>query len=450
MGTLALTLARHGHEVSGSDHAIYEPMRGALSVDNVRVFEGYHSHTAETFMPDWVVIGNVVTKENEEARAWIRKGVAFLSFPEAVRKFIIENKMSIVVAGTHGKTTTTAWVAFLLRELGANPSYLVGGIPNDLPFGAEIAHGAYSVCEGDEYDSAFFDKGPKFLHYKPDALILTSVEFDHADIYRDLDHVKSSFEKLIALLPGNGICIARYDDPTVMELVRLALCPVQTFGRTSQAMWHLDKIVETNEGFVFDVRYKGKSVGTFKTGLYGEHNLMNLLSGIACVCNLDLPVEKITAIMERFTGVRRRQQCLASLSVRIIDDFAHHPTEVLATLTAVRQRHAAGKLFALFEPRSATARRHVHQTAYPAAFAPADVICLMSPSRQGELLPSQRLSVETLAQELRSLGKKAIAFDSIESMVDFVASQARQDDSIVVMSNGDFGGIQSRLVGFFC
>ncbi|MBI1859475.1 MAG: UDP-N-acetylmuramate:L-alanyl-gamma-D-glutamyl-meso-diaminopimelate ligase, partial [Deltaproteobacteria bacterium] len=375
-GTLAVNLAQRGFKVTGSDGALYEPMKSVLTNARIELIQGYDAATASRIAADAVIIGNVITKANSEARAWIQKGTPFYSFPEAVRRFVIESRKNVVVAGTHGKTTTSTWIAYLLSELGLNPSYLIGGVPNDLPSGSAITDGLYAVCEGDEYDSAFFDKGPKFLHYHPHFLVLTSIEFDHADIYRDLDHVKQSFEKLVALLPGDGLCVARYDDPVVVEVAAESLCPVQSFGNNPSAMWRLNDVKETPEGFDFEVLYKKRSIGRFQTPLYGEHNLFNLISGIICAVNLGAPVQKIAPIVSRFTGVRRRQQVLQASPFYLIDDFAHHPTEVLATLSAVRRRHPTGKLFALFEPRSATARRSVHQEVYPKAFAPADEICV--------------------------------------------------------------------------
>lgn len=457
-GTLAVNLAKKGLAISGSDGKLYDPMKSVLSDANVRLIEGYDPQTADNLKVDLVIVGNVVTRNNSEARAWIQKGTPFISFPEAVRRFVIEDRKSVVVAGTHGKTTTAAWIAFLFQSLGMNPSYLIGGVPNDLPSGSAVGDGggdagnsgnggvgSVSVIEGDEYDSAFFDKGPKFLHYHPHFLVLTSIEFDHADIYRDLDHVKMSFEKLVALLPGDGLCIARFDDPIVVEVAGESLCPVQSFGRGPNSMWRLENVVESADGIEFEIIYKRRSVGKFQTPLYGEHNLFNLMSGIICAVNLGMPMQRVVPIVSQFTGVRRRQQVLQKEPYWIVDDFAHHPTEVLATLNAVRNRHKTGKLFALFEPRSATARRNVHQAVYPKAFAPADEICISSPVRQNELDAELRFSADGLVGDLKAMGKSAQAFDSPDLIAQFVRDQVRPGDVVVVMSNGDFGKIQEKI-----
>ncbi len=446
MGSFAKAMAVYGYEVSGSDNALYEPMKSVLANANVKLFEGFKAENLSLVKPDLVVIGNVVRKDNPEAAAWLKSGIKFLSFPEAVRTFLIGDKRSIVCAGTHGKTTTTSWVAFLLTELGLNPSYLIGGVPNDLPSGCLITSSEYCTVEGDEYDSAFFDKGPKFLHYYPQIAIISSIEFDHADIYKDLAAVKASFEKLIALLPGDGLFVARYDDPSVMEMLSLALCPVQTFGTGTGAMWKLGAVEEDIHGFTFEIIYKNRSAGKFKTPLFGEHNLMNLISGIVCAVNMGVPLEKIRPIVEKFTGAVRRQQVLNLEPVRIVDDFAHHPTEVAATVKAVRRRFSTGKLWALFEPRSATARRNVHQEEYAKAFEGADHILLASPYRSQELNEEQRFSVDTLVTQLQTQGKSAQCFENADAIVEYVVKNHAPGDTVVVMSNGEFGKIQEKLL----
>lgn len=446
MGSFATALAAAGYEVSGSDNALYEPMKSVLAKAKVKLFEGFVAENLKKVQPSFVVIGNVVRKDNPEASAWIKSGTRFLSFPEAVRTLLIDDRRSIVCAGTHGKTTTTSWIAFLLSNLGLNPSYLIGGVPNDLPTGCLLTPGDLCVVEGDEYDSAFFDKGPKFLHYYPQIAIVSSIEFDHADIYKDLAHVKASFEKLIALLPGDGLFVARYDDPVVMEIISLALCPVQTFGTGPGAMWKLGAVEEDIHGFTFEIIYKNRSAGKFKTPLFGEHNLMNLISGIVCAVNLGIPLEKIRPVVEKFTGAVRRQQVLKLEPVRIVDDFAHHPTEVAASIKAVRRRFSTGKLWALFEPRSATARRNVHQEEYAKAFEGADHVLLGTPYRSQELNEEQRFSVETLVQQLQSQGKSAQCFENADAIVEHVVKHHAPGDTLLVMSNGEFGKIQEKLL----
>lgn len=448
MGTFAEALATAGYEITGSDNALYEPMKSVLAKAKVQFLEGFKAENVEKVSPDLVVIGNVVRRDNPEAQAWIRSGKRFLSLPEAVRVFLIQDRKSIVCAGTHGKTTTTSWVAYLLRELGMNPSYLIGGVPRDLDSGCLLTDGDYFVGEGDEYDSSFFDKGPKFLHYHPHFVCLLNIEFDHADIYRDLAHVQASFEKLVALLPGDGLLIARAEDPVVMEVVEGAICPVQTFGSGPGAMWRLGKLVEDEKGFHFELIYKNKSVGEFQTQMFGEHNLLNLTAGIIAAVNLGAPMDKIRPIVERFRGARRRQEILLTKPIVLVDDFAHHPTEVAATLKAVRRRYPNGKLWALFEPRSATARRAVHQEAYAEAFDNADQVLVAHPYRSGELKEGERFNTEHLVNELVKRGKRACA-GTPQEILDQVVSTREQRDIVVVMSNGEFDKIQSKLIKAF-
>jgi UDP-N-acetylmuramate: L-alanyl-gamma-D-glutamyl-meso-diaminopimelate ligase len=449
MGTFAVALAQAGFEITGSDGVLYEPMKSVLTGAHIKIIEGYQAATTDLVTPDLVVIGNVVRRDNPEAQAWIQKGVKFVSFPEAVRTLLIQEKKSVIVAGTHGKTTTTTWISYLFEKLNLNPTYLIGGVPKDLAQGCVLTSGDVFVGEGDEYDSAFFDKGPKFLHYNPQILVVTSIEFDHADIYKDLDHVKSSFEKLIALLPGDGLCVARYDDPVVMQVVAGALCPVQSFGTGHSAMWRLSKTEEDENGIVFEAIYKNRSIGAFKTKMIGEHNLMNLLSGIICAVNLGISMERIRPIMESFGGVRRRQEVLLRSPITLVDDFAHHPTEVAATLKGVRRRFPKGRLIAVFEPRSATARRNVHQNEYGKAFESADQIWISIPYKGGDLKAEERFSSEALVAEIVASGKPALTFESVDELIQTLYQQHTQGDIIVVMSNGEFDKIQPKLIKAF-
>lgn len=447
MGTFAVALAEYGYEVSGSDLALYEPMKSVLASARVSLFEGFRSETLTRVKPDVVIVGNVIRRDNAEAKAWIASGIPFLSFPEAVRRYVIGEKTSVVCSGTHGKTTTTSWIAFLMAELGLQPSYLIGGVPRDLSRGCVLSDGKVFVGEGDEYDSAFFDKGPKFFHYKPDTLVISTIEFDHADIYRDLDHVKASFEKLVALLPGDGVCIANSDDPVVREVISHSLCPVETFGAGDGAMWKADHVTESEKGFQFDVTHKGRKVGQFLTPLLGRHNLMNLLSGIICAANFGLPLDRVCAAMEKFHGCRRRQEKLLDAPIVLIDDFAHHPTEVRATLQAVRSRYKGkGTLWAFFEPRSATSRRSVHQEAYGRAFEPADRVLIAEPYKTHQIGETERFSSEMLADELTHQGKWAKVFASSDEMVQELKTAYHPGDIVVVMSNGEFDRIQDKII----
>lgn len=449
MGSLAIALSKAGYQVTGSDGKLYDPMKTTLEKEKIRLIEGYSEQNLKELQVDRVIIGNVIRRDNPEAQAWIQSGVPFCSFPEAVRRFVIQDKTSVVCSGTHGKTTTTSWVSFLLTELKAEPSYLIGGVPANLPTGSYISTGEYFVGEGDEYDSAFFDKGPKFLHYNPFACVISSIEFDHADIYRDLNHVKESFEKLVGLLPGDGVLVVNFHDPNAMEVAQRALCPVQTFGTTDGAMWCLKNVRENETGFVFELNYKGKSLGEFETPLFGVHNLMNLVSGVCVAANLGFSIEKIRSIVPQFTGVKRRQEILLRDPVMLVDDFAHHPTEVRATLSAVKRRFPNRKLWALFEPRSATARRNVHQKEYVESFDSADEILLSIPFKATDLGATERLSTEQLSLQLNNRGKKSKEFHQTNEILSVLKADVKPGDIIVVMSNGEFDKIQSKIVQLF-
>lgn len=445
MGSLAIALKQAGFYVSGSDGKIYEPMKSSLLSRGIELIEGYHFEITERLKPDRVVIGNVVRKDNIEVTAWLKKGVSFCSFPEAVRRYLIENKTSIICSGTHGKTTTTAWVSFLLSSLKQNPSYLIGGVPTDLTSSSLMTDSQYFVGEGDEYDSAFFDKGPKFLHYDPTIAIIANIEFDHADIYRDLNHVKESFEKLASLLPGNGVLVANYQDPHVMEIAQKALCPVQTFGFDQAAMWRIVPRSEKEEGIVFEIFYKGKSLGLFQTPLFGQHNLMNLASGICAVANCGFSIEKIRECVPKFHGVRRRLELLKKNPFMLYDDFAHHPTEVKATTSAVKSRYPDRRLISVFEPRSATARRNIHQREYLSAFESVDIVILSEPFKAGELREDEKLSVQQLVQELRRSGKEVYSFANSLDIIHHLEQNLEKEDIVLVMSNGEFDKIQSKI-----
>lgn len=445
-GTLATALSASGYGISGTDGKLYEPMKSVLAGANVQLLEGYTADNLQRVDPDVVLIGNVIRKDNPEAAAWIRSGKRFISFPEAVRSYVIRDKTSVVCAGTHGKTTTTSWISFLFQELGWDPSYLIGGVPADLPSGCAIRPGKYFVGEGDEYDSAFFDKGPKFLHYAPQVLVLANIEFDHADIYRDLAHVQSSFEKLVALLPGHGLCMARFEEKVVQAVAEGALCPVQTFGMAEGADWRVTRVAQDPDGIVFELQFRGKSFGAFRTPLFGVHNVMNLVSGIGVAVHFGASADKIRPIVERFHGAKRRQQILLRDPVTLVDDFAHHPTEVAATLQAVRDRYPQARIWAFFEPCSATARRGAHQELYPAAFKNADRVLVCIPYRANELSSGQGFSTDSLVDTLAAQGKNAQAFPDAAAMVEVFRREFQRGDVAVVMSNGEFGKIQEQLI----
>src|SRR5512136_1655352 len=352
MASLAGILKQEGYLVTGSDQNVYPPMSLFLEDLSIPVLEGYKAENLHP-APDLVIVGNVITKLNPEAVELSRLGLPYLSLPQALQAFAMKGKKSIVICGTHGKTTTTALIAWILENAGLDPSFMVGGIPKNFGKSFKLGGGPYFVIEGDEYDTAFFDKGPKFLHYSPWVTILTSIEFDHADIYRDLDHVRQSFRKLIHLIPSDGLLIANQDDPIVTAEVKLARCPVITYSPGSDADWTASDIA-VQEDFTF-LRAKNRDGGNveIKTSLYGRHNVSNLLSTLPLSVFLDIDVRNLLKGLASFQGVKRRQEIKGEAAgILVLDDFAHHPSAVRETLLAVKEKYRHRRLVAAFEPRS--------------------------------------------------------------------------------------------------
>ena len=404
MASLAGMLKEKGFRVSGSDANVYPPMSTQLESLGIRLASPY---AAENIPPDadLVVVGNAVSRGNPEAEEAVRRGVPMLSMPQAIARFFIGERESIVVAGTHGKTTTTSLAAWSLFDLGADPSFLVGGVPKNFPVSYRLGQGRHFVIEGDEYDTAYFDKGPKFLHYRPRIVLLTSVEFDHADIYRDLGHVLESFRKLTALLPPDGLLVACADYPDVVAVAREARCPVIFYATRDGA------ISEGRDGASWAVRGTGESGGMtgfrmegsgrtldFRFPLPGLYNAANAAGVAIVLMHLGFPPEKIARTFERFAGIRRRQEVVGEFGgILVIDDFAHHPTAVRETVRAVRDRYPGRRIVAVFEPRSNTSRRKVVQGEYADALAAADEAILAGVFGKADSPAESDLSAAELA-----------------------------------------------------
>jgi UDP-N-acetylmuramate: L-alanyl-gamma-D-glutamyl-meso-diaminopimelate ligase len=453
MASLAGLLRSAGHRVSGSDTAFYPPMGEALARWGIETTEGFDpSHLQPR--PDLVVVGNVCRSNNPEARAAIDGGIRYLSLPAALEELFLQDGRSFVVAGTHGKTTTSACLAYLLDATGQAPGFLIGGLPNDFPESFRVAEpGKPFVIEGDEYDSAFFEKKPKFLRYRPYVATINAIELDHIDIYPDLDSYYKAFSDFVALLPRDGLLVAYAGDPLVRQVARGAHCRVCYFAIQGEPVADLKPgwlaIPQAPQGELqpFELLVDGVRQGVLQTRLPGNHNVRNALAALAMALEgAHVPLQALAQALPGFTGVRRRQQLRGvSRGVRIYDDFAHHPTAVAETLRALRSRHPQGKLIAIFEPRSATASRRLHQQLYPAAFRSAD-LTLLAPVGRPEIPDEQKLDIETIAAEIRRGGGRAEVPGSIERIVDRVAELARDGDTVVAMSNGAFGSIHRRLL----
>jgi UDP-N-acetylmuramate: L-alanyl-gamma-D-glutamyl-meso-diaminopimelate ligase len=456
MGSLAGLLKAAGHDVRGSDSDVYPPMSTQLAEQGIAVMDGYRPENLDWCVPDGVVVvGNVCTKDQVEVVAARERKLKLTSFPALLEELFLVRSHALVVAGTHGKTTTAAMAAFVLFDAGRDPSFLVGGVPQNFGRGWRLgAKDGLFVVEGDEYDTAFFDKGSKFLHYQPKTAILTSVELDHVDIFDSLDAVKTAFRRFVELLPADGLLVVAADSPGAMEVAAAARCRVESYavaganGRVDGAHWVARTLAQRPGGrTLFEVTRGGQVYGTFDTGLPGGYNLANTLSVIAAATGVGLPPEAIARGVRRFAGVRRRQETRGvAQGVTVVDDFAHHPTAVRETLRAMRGRYGGGRLVAIFEPRSATSRRAVFQHDYADAFSAADEI-IVGPVNHPEKAPAgDRFDPERLAADLRGRGVAARHIGVVDKIVEQVAESAAAGDTVVVMSSGGFGGIHDKLL----
>lgn len=449
MGSLAGLLKEKGYEVTGSDANVYPPMSDQLAALGIPVRIGFHPRNIEETGPDLVIVGNAVSKDNPEVGAVLERKLPMMSMPEAVEKIFLADRISLVVAGTHGKTTTCGLLAWILDRCGKSPGFLVGGILKNFDRSCQFGGGDYFVIEGDEYDSAFFDKGPKFLHYRPRYLILNAVEFDHADIYRDLDHLMEAFSRLLSLIPPEGLILADGDNPNVRRLLAKPPCRVLTFGFLPEADLRAEG-VSLDEKTRFRLLKQGKEVGPVISPMIGRHNIKNLLGVIGLLLEIGIPLREINSALSEFQGVKRRQEVIATIrGITIIDDFAHHPTAIFETLSALRSRYVQGKLWAIFEPRSNTTRRNVFQKDFVGAFDPADEVILAPPWLPEKIPAGERLDPARLIRELVEHGKKARYFSTADPVGEIVATVAREavpGDVLCIMSNGGFGGIHEKMV----
>lgn len=447
MATLAAMLKHRGHHVTGSDEHVYPPMSDFLAAERISVLEGYQPDHVRGPL-DLVVVGNAISRGNAELEAVLDAGIRYASLPETIRDQWLWDAQSIVIAGTHGKTTTTSIAGWLLTAAGADPTVLVGGIARN--FGADgasyrIGNGNAFVIEGDEYDSAYFDKTAKFLKYLPDIAVINNIEFDHADIYADIDEVRLAFRRLVNLVPQRGLVLLGADSPDAAALADKARSRVQTFGLSAQAEWRAVDI-RVHGGTRFRVTRGDKDFGEFTMDLLGAHNVSNALAALAVGVDLGLDVEALRRGLSQFKGVKRRLEVVAEArGVTVYDDFAHHPTAVEETLRAVREAAPGHRIWAIFEPRSASSCRRVFQDDFARAFRGADEVVLASVFRS-TLPPEERLSEAKLVDDLTRQKVHARHVPTVDAIVDTVATEAQSGDLVVVMSNGGFGGIHQKLI----
>ena len=445
MGSLAGLLQNAGYRVTGSDAEIYPPISTQLAELKIPVREGYRASNLEP-APDLVVIGNALSRGNEEIEAVLDRKLPYASLPETLRELFLPGRETLVVAGTHGKTTVTALLSWIIHEAGLRPGFLIGGVPCNFPQSFAIGSGQHFILEGDEYDTAFFDKGPKFLHYRPDSVILTSIEFDHADIYQDLAAVETAFQRLVNLIPRRGCIIAQAESETVSKCASRAPCPVETFGFDA-GDWQAKDITSTDEATSFRVVHRGEALGVITMQQFGRHNVANALAAAAMASRYGLAWDAIRRALASFQGVRRRMEVVGETDgVVVVDDFAHHPTAIRETLRAARSRFAGRRLWALLEPRSNTLRRSVFQRELVDALAGADRVILAEVFRQDKIPPAERLNPEQVRDELCRRGIPAEFGGGADQIVESLTGQLHSGDVVVIMSNGGFGGIHRKLL----
>ena len=449
MGSLAGLLKEAGHEVRGSDKAFYPPMSERLQAWGIETMQGFDPAHLDPGT-ELVVVGNACRKDNPEARAAEERGLRVMSFPQTLSELFIRQRKSIVVAGTHGKTTTSSLLAYLLTQAEMDPSFLVGGILQNFKKSFRFGQGDHFIVEGDEYDSAFFDKRPKFVHYRPQVGVLTSVEFDHADIYADMEQYRAAFKTFVSLIPDDGLLVACEDDPEVRGLAAQAGCRVVPYGLGPGGGWRAGDLAEGEAGASFVLRVDGERRGRIEVPMSGRHNVQNTLAALAAAGHAGLTVQKASGLLDGFSGVARRMQVRGvEAGITVIDDFAHHPTEVKETVYAARRRYPGSTLVAVFEPRTNTSRRSLFQERYSRSFEGADRVVLVPPFDPGKIPEQDRFDSARLVEALEAGGQKADLCQNADAVVEMLADLLQDGDVVLVMSNGAFDDIHQKLLNAF-
>lgn len=436
MASVAAALRERGVRITGSDANVYPPMSTFLAARGIKVREGYREENLID-APDLVVIGNAISRGNPEAEAVLERKLLYCSLPELLKETFIRGKRSIVVAGTHGKTTTASLLTWVFEHSGLNPSYLIGGIPNNFSQGARFTDSAWFIIEGDEYDTAFFDKRSKFVHYLPEVAVLNNLEFDHADIFENLAQIQTSFRRFINLIPRNGLLIANGDDVNIAPLLGIDHCPIQRFGLSDA----------TDLGFSEKGSHFSVNGSKFLLPLFGEINIRNALAVILVARHCGLIDSQIQSAFETFEGIKRRMEVRGEArGVTVIDDFAHHPTAIRETLRAVKVRYPGQRVWAVFEPRSNSTRRSVFQGDLAAALGDADEVVVAQVARLEQIPEAERLDTERLMADVQSLGAQAAYLSDVDAIVNHVTARAAKGDVVCVLSNGSFGGVHEKLL----
>jgi UDP-N-acetylmuramate: L-alanyl-gamma-D-glutamyl-meso-diaminopimelate ligase len=441
MGAVAVALRERGFKVTGSDENVYPPMSSFIEGKGITIMEGYRAENIPADA-DIVVIGNAMRRGNPEVEAVLNRKLFYLSLPEVLKNYFLRGRHNLVVTGTHGKTTTTALLAWIMEEAGRSPSYVIGGIPKNFGEGARLSDSKYFVIEGDEYDTAFFDKRSKFVHYLPELVIVNNVEFDHADIFNNLDEIKLSFRRLLNIVPQNGMVVINGDDANSVEVARDCLAQIVEVGFSKNCAQRIRDVAYSSDGSRFKL---GDDV--FEIPLVGGFNVHNAAMAATAARFYDVPTTKIASAFNSFSGIARRQELRGEAGgVKVIDDFGHHPTAIANTLQAMRHRYRGQRLWAVFEPRSNTTRRAVFQQQLPDALKEADGVFIAQVARLEQIPEDQRLKPERVVASLAKAGRPAFYEQNAEAIVNRIVPMLRPKDVVVVFSNGGFDNIHEKLL----
>src|SRR6266478_4142281 len=441
MGAVAVALKERGFKVTGSDENVYPPMSNFLEGKRIAIMEGYRAENIPADA-DVVVIGNAMTRGNPEVEAVLNRKLFYLSLPEVLKNYFLRGRHNLVVAGTHGKTTTTALLAWIMEKAGRKPGYLIGGIPKNFGEGARLSDSKYFVIEGDEYDTAFFDKRSKFIHYLPELLIVNNIEFDHADIFKNLDEIKLSFRRLLNIVPQNGMVLLNGDDPNCVEVAKDCLAQMIEVGFSKNCAQRIREVAYSSESSRFKLGEE-----TFEIPLVGEFNVRNAAMAAMAARFYDVPKKKIDSAFKSFAGIARRLELRGEArGVKVIDDFGHHPTAVAQTLLALRHRYRGHRLWAVFEPRSNTTRRAIFQRQLPEALKLADGVFISQVAKLEQIPENERLKPERVVAAIAKAGRPAFYEQNADTIVDRIIPMLRPKDVVVVFSNGGFDNIHEKLL----
>jgi UDP-N-acetylmuramate: L-alanyl-gamma-D-glutamyl-meso-diaminopimelate ligase len=441
MGSVASALRERGFVVTGSDENIYPPMSTFLEKRGVALNQSYRAENLPEKI-DIVVIGNAITRGNPELEAVLSRKLYYLSLPEVLKQFFLRGRHNLVVTGTHGKTTTTAFLAWILTSAGLKPSYMVGGIPKNLGQGASFNDSKYFVIEGDEYDTAFFDKRSKFIHYLPELLIVNNIEFDHADIFRDLDEIKLSFRRLINIVPQNGMILLNGDDANCVEVAQNCFAPLVEVGFSPNCAQRIRDVAYSSNGSTFTL-----GEDEYEISLIGEFNVRNAAMAISAAKFYQVPNEKIRMALEKFEGIARRQEVRGEArGIKVIDDFGHHPTAITQTMHALRHRYPGHRIWAVFEPRSNTTRRAVFQQQLPDALSLADGVFISEVARLEQIPEAERLNPESVVQAIAKSGRPAFYEKDADAIIERLVPLVQRNDVVAIFSNGGFDRIHEKLL----